>query len=142
MVTELVGRMGVAIRLVAAVGLAAGLAVLAGAIAAGRRRRQRDAVVFKVLGATRADLVRSYMLEFAMLGGVAALLGAVLGLAAGYVLLEEVMDIAWTCARRDGGGDGACGHRGARCSVSSAHGACCAGAARAWQPLSYDTRHI
>ena len=95
-VTELVGRMGIAIRLVAAVGLAAGLAVLAGAIAAGRRRRQRDAVVFKVLGATRADLVRSYLLEFAMLGGVAALLGAALGLAAGYVLLEEVMDIAWT----------------------------------------------
>ena len=96
LVTELVGRMGVAIRMVAAVGLAAGLAVLAGAIAAGRRRRQRDAVVFKVLGATRADLVRSYLLEFAMLGGVAALIGAVLGLAAGYVLLEEVMDIAWT----------------------------------------------
>ena len=96
LVTELVGRMGVAIRLVAAVGLAAGLAVLAGAIAAGRRRRQLDAVVFKVLGATRADLVRSYMLEFAMLGGVAALLGSLLGLAAGYVLLEEVMDIAWT----------------------------------------------
>ena len=95
-VTELIGRMGIAIRLVAGVGLAAGLAVLAGAIAAGRRRRQRDAVIFKVLGATRADLVRSYLLEFAMLGGVAALLGAALGLAAGYVLLEEVMDIAWT----------------------------------------------
>ena len=95
-VTELIGQMGIAIRLVAAVGLAAGLAVLAGAIAAGRRRRQRDAVVFKVLGATRSDLVRSYLLEFAMLGGVAALLGCLLGLAAGYVLLERVMDIAWT----------------------------------------------
>ena len=94
-VTELVGRMGIAIRIVAAVGLAAGLVVLAGAIAAGRRRRRRDAVVFKVLGATRADLLRSYMLEFAMLGGVAALIGCLLGLAAGYVLLEEVMDIAW-----------------------------------------------
>ncbi len=96
MVTELIGRMGMAIRLVAAVGLAAGLAVLAGAIAAGRRRRRRDAVIFKVLGATRADLLRSYMLEFAILGGVAALIGCLLGLAAGYVLLEEVMDIAWT----------------------------------------------
>ncbi len=95
-VTDLIGRMGVAIRAVAAVGLAAGLAVLAGAIAAGRRRRERDAVIFKVLGATRADLIRSYLLEFAMLGGVAALLGAALGLGAGYVLLEEVMDIAWT----------------------------------------------
>ncbi|MDE0409198.1 MAG: FtsX-like permease family protein, partial [Alphaproteobacteria bacterium] len=51
---------------------------------------------FKVLGATRADLLRSYMLEFAMLGGVAALIGSLLGLAAGYVLLERVMDIAWT----------------------------------------------
>ena len=96
LVTELVAQIGMAVRLVAAVGLAAGLAVLAGAIAAGRRRRRRDAVLFKVLGATRADLLRSYMLEFAMLGGVAALLGAVLGLAAGYVLLEEAMDIAWT----------------------------------------------
>ena len=96
MVTELIGRMGMAIRLVAAVGLAAGLAVLAGAIAAGRRRRRRDALIFKVLGATRADLLRSYMLEFAILGGVAALIGCLLGLAAGYVLLEEVMDIAWT----------------------------------------------
>ena len=95
LVTELVAQMGMAVRVVAAVGLAAGLAVLAGAIAAGRRRRQRDAVVFKVLGATRADLLRSYMLEFAMLGGVAALIGCLLGLAAGYVLLEEVMDIAW-----------------------------------------------
>ncbi|MCY4320771.1 MAG: ABC transporter permease, partial [Alphaproteobacteria bacterium] len=65
-VTDLVAQMGMAVRLVAAVGLAAGLAVLAGAIAAGRRRRRRDAVVFKVLGATRVDLLRSYMLEFAM----------------------------------------------------------------------------
>jgi len=96
LVIELIERMGLAVRAVASVGLAAGLAVLAGAIAAGRRRRQRDAVIFKVLGATRADLVRSYCLEFAMLGGVAALLGTLLGLAAGYVLLEEVMDIAWT----------------------------------------------
>ncbi len=95
-VTDLVAQMGMAVRLVAAVGLAAGLAVLAGAIAAGRRRRRRDAVVFKVLGATRVDLLRSYMLEFAMLGGVAALIGCLLGLAAGYVLLEKVMDIAWT----------------------------------------------
>ncbi|MCY4229989.1 MAG: ABC transporter permease [Alphaproteobacteria bacterium] len=94
-VRDLVAQMGMAVRLVAAVGLAAGLAVLAGAIAAGRRRRRRDAVVFKVLGATRVDLLRSYMLEFAMLGGVAALIGCLLGLAAGYVLLEEVMDIAW-----------------------------------------------
>ncbi|MCY4319342.1 MAG: ABC transporter permease, partial [Alphaproteobacteria bacterium] len=47
------------------------------------------------LGATRVDLLRSYMLEFAMLGGIAALIGCLLGLAAGYVLLEEVMDIAW-----------------------------------------------
>ncbi len=95
-VTDLIAQMGMAVRLVAAVGLAAGLAVLAGAIAAGRRRRRRDAVVFKVLGATRVDLLRSYMLEFAMLGGVAALIGCLLGLAAGYVLLEKVMDIAWT----------------------------------------------
>ena len=97
---ELLVRIGLAVRAVAAVGLAAGLAVLAGAIAAGRRRRERDAVIFKVLGATRRDLARSYLAEFLILGAVAAMIGTALGLAAGYVLLEEVMGLAWTAPLR------------------------------------------
>ena len=97
---ELLFRIGLAVRAVAAVGLAAGLAVLAGAIAAGRRRRERDAVIFKVLGATRRDLARSYLVEFLILGAVAAAIGSALGLAAGFVLLEEVMGLAWTAPLR------------------------------------------
>ena len=53
-VGRVVGLIGVAVRLTALVTLAAGALVLGGAIAASHRRRVYDAVVLKVLGATRA----------------------------------------------------------------------------------------
>ena len=59
---------GVALRSTATVTLLAGLLVLAGAIAAGHRRRVYDAVVLKVLGATRWRVLRAFLLEYGLLG--------------------------------------------------------------------------
>src|SRR5690606_23600299 len=67
-VDGILGQIGAAVRATAAIGLAAGALVLAGAIAAGQRRRIYDAVVLKVLGATRLDLLRAFLLEFLLLG--------------------------------------------------------------------------
>ena len=52
-VDRIIGMIGSAVRLTALVTLAAGMLVLGGAVAAGHRRRVYDAVVLKVLGATR-----------------------------------------------------------------------------------------
>ena len=52
-VSRVVETIGAAIRIVALVTLVAGMLVLGGAVAAGHRRRVYDAVVLKVLGATR-----------------------------------------------------------------------------------------
>jgi putative ABC transport system permease protein len=58
----------------------AGAIILAGAIAAGRFARQREAMLFKVLGASRADLRRILGTEYATL--------ALLGTASGWLLAE------------------------------------------------------
>lgn len=74
----------------------AGLIVLAGAVAAGERRRRYDAVVLKVLGATRSLLLGSLTLEFALLGLATAAIAAVLGSAAAAIIVELVMEQSFT----------------------------------------------
>src|SRR5262249_41619163 len=56
-----------AVRPPASVPLLAGILVLGGAIVAGHHRRVYDAVVLKVLGATRADIARAYLIEYGLL---------------------------------------------------------------------------
>jgi len=73
---RVVDGIGLAIRAAAAVALVAGLLVLAAAITAGHRRRIAEAVLLKVLGAARADLLRALLWEFAMLGLAAGLVAA------------------------------------------------------------------
>ena len=87
---------GVALRSTAAVTLLAGLLVLAGAIAAGHRRRVYDAVVLKVLGATRGRVLRAFLLEYGLLGLVTAAIAAVLGAIVAWAVLTLAMGSPWT----------------------------------------------
>lgn len=87
---------GVALRSTAAVTLLAGLLVLAGAIAAGHRRRVYDAVVLKVLGATRGRVLRAFLLEYGLLGLVTAAIAAILGAVVAWGVLTLAMRSPWT----------------------------------------------
>ena len=87
---------GVALRSTATVTLLAGLLVLAGAIAAGHRRRVYDAVVLKVLGATRGRVLRAFLLEYGLLGLVTAAIAAVLGTIVAWAVLTLAMRSPWT----------------------------------------------
>ncbi len=102
---EMLGAVAAAIGGTGGVTVLAGLLVLAGAVAAGERRRRYDAVVLKVLGATRRVLIGSLLTEFALLGLATALIAGVLGSLAAALVLEEVMGtpfallpgpLAWT----------------------------------------------
>ncbi len=86
---DLISQLAVAIRWAASVGLLAAILVLAGALAAGNRARQHDAVVLKTLGATRWTLIRAFTYEYALLGFATAVfaLGAG-GLAAWFVVVK------------------------------------------------------
>ena len=65
--------------MVGGVTLLSGVLVLAGAVAAARRRHLYEAVVLKVLGARRSDLLRIFLIEYLGLGATAALAGGLLG---------------------------------------------------------------
>jgi putative ABC transport system permease protein len=71
--------------------------VLAGAVAAGQRARAYDAVILKTLGATRRRLLAAMLVEYALLGAIAALFGLSAGAAAAYVIVTRVMafDFVW-----------------------------------------------
>jgi putative ABC transport system permease protein len=71
----------------------AGILVLAGAVAAGHRARLYDAVVLKVLGATRADLALVYVIEYGILGALAGLAALAAGTAASWAVARFVLDI-------------------------------------------------
>src|SRR5204863_528247 len=83
---------GLAVRATAAITLLAGFLVLAGAIIAGHHRRVYDAVLLKVLGATRRRLALGFALEYGLLGLISAGLAAVLGSLAAYGFVAWAME--------------------------------------------------
>ncbi|RDD63406.1 ABC transporter permease [Ferruginivarius sediminum] len=91
-VSELLGNIATAVRATAAITVLAGTLVLAGAVAAGQRRRIYDAVVLKVLGATRRNVTMAFLLEYGLMGLATALIAAVIGSVAAWVVMTRVMD--------------------------------------------------
>ena len=90
-VNGFLGKLGLAIRLTAGIAIVAGTLVLAGAVAAGHRRRVYDSVVLKVLGATRRRIMGTLLLEYGLLGLVTALVAAVIGSLAAWGVVTQVM---------------------------------------------------
>lgn len=95
-VGRLAGQLALGIRGAASVALVASVLVLSGALAAGRRARTYDAVVLKVLGATRARLLAAYLLEYGLLGLVSAAVGLIAGTIAAWYVVVHIMGFAFT----------------------------------------------
>jgi putative ABC transport system permease protein len=85
---DIFGQLSTAVNIVGALAVLNGLLVLAGTMAAGRKQREADAVVNKVLGSTRRDVVQVFALEYALLGGFAALLATGVGIAGAYAIMR------------------------------------------------------
>ena len=94
-VAVLVQHIALAVRLTAGTAVLAGLLVLAGAIAAGHRRRVYDAVVLKVLGATRPMVARAFLLEYGLLGVLTAAVATSIGSLTAYLVLSAVMHMSF-----------------------------------------------
>jgi putative ABC transport system permease protein len=93
---ETIGRVANAVRASAAATVIAGALVLAGAIAAGHRRRIYESVVLKAVGATRGDIARAFLYEHLAIGLAAAAVAAVLGSIAAQLLVTRIMRLEWT----------------------------------------------
>lgn len=82
-----------AIEVIGGLAVVSGVLVLAGAMVAGRKQREADAVVMKVLGASRGDVVRAYLVEYGLLGLLSAVLAGLLGLAGTWAFVAFVLEL-------------------------------------------------
>jgi putative ABC transport system permease protein len=89
-VGRIVERVSLAVRFLGAFCLAMGVPVLFSAVAATRRDRLRDAVLLKVLGATRGQVIRILLAEYAALGVLGSLAGMVLSFGGAWALAHYV----------------------------------------------------
>ena len=92
---DILGQMAVAIFAAASVAILAGMAVLAGAIAAARAQRQYDAVILRVLGAGSRQLLMLVLAEQALLAVLLAGVALALGTAGAWAVVTQVFEFAW-----------------------------------------------
>ena len=91
----ILGNIGLATRLIGLLSILAGVLVLAGAMLATQRRRVHEAVVMKVLGATRARIAGIFAWEFAALGLATAAAAVAVGSLAAYLVVTRLMNLSW-----------------------------------------------
>ncbi len=91
----ILGQVAIAIRAAAAVTVAAGIAVLIGAVAASGRARRYDAVVLKLLGGSLRQVLGVQAIEYAILSVILALVALTIGTGAGWYVVTQVLSIGW-----------------------------------------------
>ncbi|HEV2323355.1 MAG TPA: FtsX-like permease family protein [Terracidiphilus sp.] len=89
-IESVVDQITFVIRFLAGFSILAGLMILASSIASTRFRRMREAVVLKTLGATRMRIVRTFSVEFSVLGLLAGAVGVVFANILTRVLLRKL----------------------------------------------------
>jgi len=97
-IENVVDQITFVVRLLAGFSILAGLTILASSIASTRFRRMQEAVVLKTLGATRMRIVRTFSVEFSVLGLLAGAVGVVFANVLTRVLLHRLdigFHIAW-----------------------------------------------
>jgi putative ABC transport system permease protein len=99
-VDEIFGKVAFAIEFMAAFTVLTGVIVLAGAVLTGRYQRIRETVLLRTLGATRRQLVQIQLVEYAILGVLAAFVGGLLAVAGNALLARFIFridpGISWT----------------------------------------------
>ncbi len=92
-VSDILGKISMAVRFMALFSIATGALVLLSAVAATRRQRLREAVLLKTLGATRSQVRAIMLAEYAVLGLLGSAVGLVLSLGGAWALVHFVFDI-------------------------------------------------
>lgn len=94
-VTSILTALDAAIRLATALAILIGIVVLAGAVASTRRERQREAILLKLVGATRGQVLGSQLIEFLAMSAAIALTAFALGAAGAWLLVSYGLEIGF-----------------------------------------------
>jgi putative ABC transport system permease protein len=94
-INKLMGQLITAIRGANAMTLLVGILVLGGALATGLSGRIYDAVILKTYGATRGQLLRSLVIEYAVLGLATAAFAVIAGSLSAWAIITFIMELDW-----------------------------------------------
>ncbi len=89
-------RIMTAVRAAGSITLAAGALVLAGALATAQRRRIKQAVILKTLGATRGRILATHFAEYGILALCTSFIATLVGGAAAWIVVTRVMKLDFT----------------------------------------------
>ena len=95
-IEKIVARVSTAVRFMALFSVIMGIPVLFSAVSSTRRERIRESVLLKTLGATRAQIMRILLTEYALLGVLGSLTGLVLALGGSWALVHFVFNVKYT----------------------------------------------
>jgi putative ABC transport system permease protein len=93
-VRELINKAAFAVQAIFLFTLVAGVVVLFSALQSQKALRRKEIAIYKTLGASRSLLRRNLLLEFAMIGGLAGFLAAVLALVAANAAAYTLFDLS------------------------------------------------
>jgi putative ABC transport system permease protein len=94
-IKSVVDNVTLAVTVVGTLVVVSGLMILVGAVAMTKFRRVYEAAILKTLGATRRVIATMLLLEYAVLGALAGLLGAGGAAVLTWSLSRFAFDIAW-----------------------------------------------
>lgn len=97
-ISSIVDKVTLTVRFLALFSLAMGIPVLFSAVAATRRDRMREGVLLKTLGASRAQIGRILLAEYALLGLLGSLTGMVLAIGGAWGLVTFVFEGSFSFA--------------------------------------------
>jgi putative ABC transport system permease protein len=94
-ITDALSQLSLAALLVGGLAVGNGLLVLMGSLATGRRQREADTVICKVLGATRGELLATAFVQYFILALLAATPAAMLGMGVAWMVGLVMLDVAF-----------------------------------------------
>jgi putative ABC transport system permease protein len=89
---DIFAKVSLVVRFMAMFVAVTGIIVLAGAVLTGRFQRVRENVLLRTLGATRRQVQRIMLVEYSVLGVLAAITGSVLAVSANWLLMRFVFE--------------------------------------------------
>jgi putative ABC transport system permease protein len=99
-ISSLLGQIADALAATGSLTVLAGLLVLVSAVAAGQRRRTREAIILRVLGATSGQVRAAWLVEFGLLGLSAGLIAALAGSFASFGVAHYISHTSWVFSWR------------------------------------------
>jgi putative ABC transport system permease protein len=89
------GKISLALQAMSLFVMVTGLLILAAALISTRHERVKDAALLRIIGASRRDIQRIHLIEYALIGAFAGLMGIVVGAGSAWLATHFLFDIGF-----------------------------------------------